>query len=254
MAIDVREWLEGMGLGHYAELFAENDIDLDVLPHLTEQDLKDLGMSIGHRRKLLAAIGTSGTEAQATPLISSGPETPLLAVAGMASAAEVVGERRQVTVLFADLSGFTRLTSEMDAEDTHALLNCYFEATDAVVKAYGGMIDKHIGDAVMAVFGAPVAHTNDPERAVRAALDIHKAVATLDPPLSAHIGIASGQVIASGTAAGPSETARVSPSTSTRASAATGPVPSSTLNVSVRLDSVTAKSSGSRSERGMAPA
>ncbi|MDP6707876.1 MAG: adenylate/guanylate cyclase domain-containing protein, partial [Alphaproteobacteria bacterium] len=108
-------------------------------------------------------------------------------------------ERRQITVLFADLSGFTRLTSELDAEETHALLNCFFAAVDQVVEHYGGSIDKHIGDAVMAVFGAPVAHTNDPERAVRAALDIHGAVAELEPPLDVHIGIASGQVVASGT-------------------------------------------------------
>ena len=109
------------------------------------------------------------------------------------------GERRQVTVLFADLSGFTRLSQELDAEDAHALLNRFFAVADAAIAEYGGHIDKHIGDNVMAVFGAPKAHGNDPERAVRAALDIHVAVARLDPPLGVHIGIAAGTVVASGT-------------------------------------------------------
>ncbi len=199
MMVNVEGWLKDLGLGQYAEAFAENDIDADVLSHLTEQDLKDLGLSIGHRRKILAAIAAVSTEARGTPTVSPESETPSVSVVGIASAAELPGERRQVTVLFADLTGFTKLTSELDAEETHALLNRYFEAADAVVKDYGGTIDKHIGDAVMAVFGTPVAHANDPERAVRAALDIHEAVAALEPPLSAHIGIASGQVIASGT-------------------------------------------------------
>lgn len=109
------------------------------------------------------------------------------------------GERRQVTVLFADLSGFTKLSQELDAEDTHALLNRFFAAADAAITEYGGHIDKHIGDNVMAVFGAPTAHSNDPERAVRAALDIHAAAARLDPPLGVHIGLAAGTVVASGT-------------------------------------------------------
>ncbi len=109
------------------------------------------------------------------------------------------GERRQVTVLFADLSGFTRLSQELDAEDAHALLNRFFAVADAVVGEYGGHIDKHIGDSVMALFGAPTAHTNDPERAVRAALDIHEAAGNLDPPLKVHVGIAAGTVVASGT-------------------------------------------------------
>jgi class 3 adenylate cyclase/tetratricopeptide (TPR) repeat protein len=109
------------------------------------------------------------------------------------------GERRQVTVLFGDLSGFTALSQGLDPEATHELLNRYFEAVDGVIRTYGGTIDKHIGDGIMAVFGAPVAHSDDPERAMRAALDVHAKLATLQPPLTAHIGIASGTVVASGT-------------------------------------------------------
>ena len=105
-------------------------------------------------------------------------------------------ERRQVTILFADLSGFTNLSAALPVEDVHHLIARFFEVVDDVVLEYGGHVDKHIGDAVMAVFGAPLAHDNDPERAVRAALDIHNKLlelsAELDVSLKAHIGIASG--------------------------------------------------------------
>ncbi len=102
-------------------------------------------------------------------------------------------------MLFADLSGFTALSSRLDPEEVHALLQRYFAVVDETVHAYGGSIDKHIGDAVMAVFGAPTTHTDDPERAVRTALEVHRRLADFTPPLTANIGIASGQVVASRT-------------------------------------------------------
>lgn len=108
------------------------------------------------------------------------------------------GDRREVTVLFADLSGFTALSQTLDPEAVHELLNRYFAVADKIIQSYGGHIDKHIGDGLMALFGAPVAHSNDPERGIRAALAIHSALADLEPPLSAHIGIACGTVVASG--------------------------------------------------------
>lgn len=113
------------------------------------------------------------------------------------------GERRPVTVLFADIVGFTEMSSRMDAEEIHRILGRFFEITDGLVARYGGSIDKHIGDNVMAVFGAPVAHGDDPARAVRTAIDIHKAMPGLTDELGiglqVHIGIASGQVVASDT-------------------------------------------------------
>jgi len=113
------------------------------------------------------------------------------------------GERRPVAVLFADLAGFTRLTSEADAEEVHRLLGRYFEIVDGIVVRAGGAVDKHIGDATMAVFGAPVAHGNDVERAVRAACEIHEAMAVLSAEvgrtLATHVGIASGEVVAAST-------------------------------------------------------
>ena len=114
-----------------------------------------------------------------------------------------VGERRQVSVLFADLAGYTRLASEVDAEEVHALLGRFFERADRTIEAFGGTIDKHIGDCVMAVFGAPLAHGNDPERAARAALALRDAMPALSREvgreIDVHIGVASGQVVASGT-------------------------------------------------------
>lgn len=123
-------------------------------------------------------------------------------IASADSEAPVFGELRQVTILFADIAGYTRITSEKDPEEIHGLLSSYFEHADSAVQSYGGRVDKHIGDAVMGVFGAPVAHDNDPERAVRAATDIHESMKKLSSDvgidLSVHIGIACGQVVASG--------------------------------------------------------
>ena len=113
------------------------------------------------------------------------------------------GERRQVGVLFADLAGYTALASELDAEEVHRLLDAFFQQIDRIVVEHGGHVDKHIGDCVMAVFGAPVAHGNDAARAVRAGLAIRDAMPALSSvigrPLAVHIGVAGGQVVASGT-------------------------------------------------------
>ena len=189
--MDVGAWLRGLGLEEYAEAFAENGIDAALLPELTNEDLKDLGVArLADRKRLLKAIAGI-SEGDGKGETQPSPSTPS------------EGERRQVTVLFADLSGFTQLSKELGAEETHVLLNRYFDAVDGIVEGYGGNIDKHMGDNVMAVFGAPVAHGNDPERAVRAACDIHQAMQALSQDagreLKVHIGIASGQVVASGT-------------------------------------------------------
>ncbi|MFZ5481201.1 MAG: adenylate/guanylate cyclase domain-containing protein [Myxococcota bacterium] len=113
------------------------------------------------------------------------------------------GERRRVAVLFADLAGYTRMTASLDPEDVHQLLGRYFEAVDGVVRDHGGHVDKHIGDAVMGVFGAPVAHGDDAERAARAACAIHAALEriseSLGRPLRAHVGVALGEVVAADT-------------------------------------------------------
>jgi len=190
---DVGAWLKALGFGQYCQTFADNDIDFETLRTITAEDLRELGIvSLGHRKKLLTAISD----------LSGGEQQPQLQPRVLSSILPE-GEHRQVTVLFADLSGFTRLSTELGAEATHMLLNHYFEAVDRIVEDYGGSVDKHIGDNVMAVFGAPAAHTDDPQRAVRTALEIHRAMGSIGEkagrPLQAHIGVASGQVVASST-------------------------------------------------------
>lgn len=182
MSDKVGRWLAERELGEYAPLFRENKIDLSILPELTVEDLKDMGITaVGDRRRILRAITAFRDETSAQASRTVHP----------------AAAKRQVTVMFVDLSGFTQLSREMDVEDAHSLLNTFFEATDAIIESYGGRIDKHIGDAVMAVFGVAASNSNDSERAARAALEIHAALPELDPPLTCHIGIASGQVIAS---------------------------------------------------------
>ena len=189
--MNVETWLAELGFEHYAAAFAENGVESSMLHELTNEDLKDLGVDrLVDRKTILKAIAR----------LSEGDDDP---TAETLAPTTVAGERRQVTVLFADIAGYTKLSSKLDAEEAHALLNRYFETVDAIVEGYGGAVDKHIGDNVMAVFGAPVAHTDDPERAVRAACDIHDAMKVLSNELGrdleTHIGIASGQVVASST-------------------------------------------------------
>ena len=198
--MNLAAWLHGLGLGQYEQAFRENDIDAEVLADLTADDLIGIGVtSVGHRRKLLAAIAALRVVTAPTSAPAPGAPSSTLTVASPLPQAE----RRQVTVLFADLAGYTKLADELDAEEVHALLGSFFDLADASVADHGGIVDKHIGDCVMAVFGAPMAYGNDPERCVRAALDIGRRVpmlaAELGRPIGVHIGIASGEVMASGT-------------------------------------------------------
>jgi class 3 adenylate cyclase/tetratricopeptide (TPR) repeat protein len=197
--VDIRAWLAELGLEQYAEAFIANHITASVLDQLTSDDLKELGIqSLGHRKALLAAIAARYGAALDSVAIVSSVAARLEPASRAASPTQ--GERRQVTVLFADLCGFTALSKTLDPEELHALIGRYTALVDGIVKSYGGTVDKHIGDAVMALFGAPIAHGDDPLRAARAALDIHAAMHDLgtdfDRVLQAHLGIASGEVIA----------------------------------------------------------
>src|SRR6056297_2591170 len=161
MTNSVTRWLADRDLGEYAELFHDNKIDLEILPHLSVEDLKDMGIAaVGDRRRIMRAIEALTDE---EPLPSRRPDP----------APEPTAAKRQVAVMFIDLSGFTRMTAGLDLEDTHAVLGRFFAAVDGVIEKFGGKIDKHIGDAVMAVFGGQVSSTNDNEKAARAALEIH---------------------------------------------------------------------------------
>ncbi|WP_050577770.1 adenylate/guanylate cyclase domain-containing protein [Sinorhizobium meliloti] len=186
--MDVASWLRTLGLEQYIGAFQNNAIDGDVLRDLTDQDLLNLGVSaLGHRKKLLDAI-----RRLSAPRGRDGGPTPRLD-----------SERRQVTVLFADIVGFTALSRQLDAEELHNLVDVFFQRVDPIVVAHGGYLNKHIGDCVMGVFGAPVAYGNDAVRAVHAALEIRDAVAEIAEihgcRLQVHSGVAAGQVVASTT-------------------------------------------------------
>ena len=183
--MDVGDWLRTLGLGQYAAAFRDNEIDAGVLPGLTAEDLKDLGVTlVGHRRRLLDAIAALGQEATTAPASASPPV-----------AAEA--ERRQLTVLFCDLAGSTELAGRLDPEDLRTIIAAYHQAVAAVLTGFGGFVAKYMGDGILAYFGYPEAHEEDAERAVRAGLAIVERVVRLglSEPLRVRIGIATGLVV-----------------------------------------------------------
>ena len=185
---EIAEWLEKLGMSEYAERFAENDIDASVLPHLTDQSLKELGVSLGHRLKILAAIRDLGGP---TP-VASEP-----AVAPAEPRPHDSAERRQVTVMFSDLVGSTALSARMDPEDLREVISAYQKCVAETVQRFGGFVAKYMGDGVLVYFGYPQAHEDDPEQAVRAGLALIEAVSALKSAVSlqTRVGIATGLVV-----------------------------------------------------------
>ena len=165
----IADWLEKLGLGQYAQTFAENEIDVSVLPHLTDQDLKDMGVPLGPRRKILAAISKNADAAQVTPEPTARAEQKR----------QDTAERRQVTVMFSDLVGSTALSARMDPEDLREVISAYQQCVAETVRRFGGFVAKYMGDGVLIYFGYPQAHEDDAERAVRAGLELVAAVSDL---------------------------------------------------------------------------
>jgi class 3 adenylate cyclase/tetratricopeptide (TPR) repeat protein len=197
-AMDVGVWLRGLGLGKYEEKFRDNAIDADLLPRLTGDHLKDIGVSaLGDRLRLLDAIATlAGAKPAVVPTPPPKPAPP--------KGLQVSAERRPITVMFCDLADSTSLASKLDAEDWRNLVNAYLDEASKAVTGFGGHVLKRLGDGLMALFGYPQAQENDAERAVRAALAIQRSLAELNsrnarfgaPELSARIGLESGPVVA----------------------------------------------------------
>ena len=193
---DLKQFLDALGLGQHFELLTRHDVDLEILPDLSDQDLAELGLSLGHRRKLMAAA----QRRTAAPLLAASPapeaERPR----------ENQAERRQVTVLFADLVGSTALAGRLDPEDLGRLVRQYQDACAGVIARFDGFLAKFMGDGVLAYFGFPQAHEDSAERAARAGLEIVEAVKRIgDGTLAARVGIATGlvvigEIIGSGTA------------------------------------------------------
>ena len=166
MAGDLKTWLEGLGLSQYAQTFIDNDVDFEVLPHLSDAEISELGLSLGHRNKLRRAIEELGESSADSPFPASGVPTQ-------------EAERRQLTVLFCDLVGSTELSAKLDPEDMREVLRVYQEACSKVIDRYEGYVAKFMGDGVYAYFGYPIAHEDDAERAVNAGLGIVEAVTLL---------------------------------------------------------------------------
>ncbi|WFU70102.1 adenylate/guanylate cyclase domain-containing protein [Bradyrhizobium sp. CB2312] len=178
----IAEWLEKLGLGQYAQRFAENDIDPSVLRDLTDHDLEKIGVSLGHRRKILRAIAELD---EVGPRAGPAPRT--------------AAEKRQLTVMFADLVGSTALSTRLDPEDLREIIGAYHRCCAEQIEKSGGFVARYMGDGVLAYFGYPRADEDDAERAVYAGLTLVAAVAGLavgpETRLRARVGIATGLVV-----------------------------------------------------------
>ena len=193
---DVGAWLDGLGLGRYAEAFAESDIGFDILADLTEADLVQLGVSLGDRRRLVRAIAALTRATPAEPPPSPQPAAtaevpPAPAPAPEPARASHDAERRQLTVMFCDMVGSTALSARLDPEDLHEVLRRYQESCAEVVARYEGHIGHYVGDGVLVYFGYPTAHEDDPVRAIRAGRDIVEAIKRLEDELD-DLGISVG--------------------------------------------------------------
>ena len=154
MTDNINSWLQNLGLEQYSAVFAEHDVDMEVLPDLDDNDLKELGITLGHRRRILKAIMS---------LQARGPEGE-------------DGERRQLTVLFCDLVGSTRLSVQFDPEDLRQIILEYQKCCEKVVHDFGGNVARYMGDGLLVYFGYPTAYEDAPERAIRAGTELIAAV------------------------------------------------------------------------------
>ena len=184
----IADWLKKLGMSEYASCFAENRIDFTVLPDLTDQDLKDIGVVLGDRRKILRAIASLKSTETAAPKLATDAEI---------ARPQDTAERRQVTVMFSDLVGSTALSARIDPEDLREVISAYQKCVAETVQRFGGFVAKYMGDGVLIYFGYPRAHEDDAERGVRTGLELIAAVTALkaSAPLQTRIGIATGVVV-----------------------------------------------------------
>src|SRR5262249_12973260 len=197
MADDIAAWLSGLGVGKYVETFRANDIDIRAARYLTEGDLRELGVSLGHRKILLAAIALLGVAAP--PSNSATVASLRVTTEAERSGQAEQAERRLLSVLFCDLVGSTALARRLDPEDMRALLRSYQDRVAGAITRYGGHVAQYLGDGVMAFFGWPTAFEDQAERAVRAGLEALEAVQTLGIVgglhVQARVGIATERVV-----------------------------------------------------------
>ncbi len=254
--IDVGGWLRGLGLGQYEAAFRDNAIDDTVLPNLTAEDLRDLGVGIvGHRRKMLDAISAlraSSANAPSPVLVSMPPPTP---VATETTTLKAAGERRHLTVMFCDFVDSTHIMTRLDAEEWRDLVGGYLDAASTAVREMGGQVAKKLGNGLIALFGYPVGQENDVERAAHAALVIQRSVTELNrkndatgkPALATRIAIDSGPVVIN--AAG--EIFGEAPNFAARAQALAEPSAVVTTRVRHQIPGLVAEERGSNELKGV---
>jgi class 3 adenylate cyclase/tetratricopeptide (TPR) repeat protein len=194
----IEDWLNGVGLGKYCKVFTENDVDLRALPHLNSDDLQALGVSLGHRKIMLAAI--AALRASEVPKVGEKPD-PMISGDGRrpTTSAELGPELRLISVLFCDMVESTDMSARFNAEDMHDLITLYQEGVANSIEQFGGYVAKFMGDGVLAYFGWPEAYEDHAERAIRAGLKAVERVSSLKTPagapLRSRVGIASGRVV-----------------------------------------------------------
>ena len=203
MSKEITKWLEKLGLDKYVDVFVENDVDLDTLPELNEDDLKELGLSLGHRRALQKAIASLTEDGQALFDLSSIPSSKSIPDTSFAAWERHPGERKPVTMLFADIAGSTALTEKLDAEEAHELLYSATQRMCEAIERCRGTVCKLMGDGVMAMFGAPMASEHHAVDACEAALNMQHAIgdhtsntkAKNVSGLRIRVGLHSGEVV-----------------------------------------------------------
>ena len=193
--MDVADWLRKLGLEQYEPAFRANDVDAQVLPRLTAEDLISIGVnSVGHRRRLLDAIAALAGPQSDQPLPG-----PVPGITGDGRVG-VQAERRQLTVILCDLVGSTPLSARLDPEDLRGIIGAYHRCVAEIVEGFGGFVARFMGDGVLVYFGYPQAHEDDAERATRCGLALVDRVPQLNKAeeLHARVGIAAGLVVVGG--------------------------------------------------------
>ncbi|MFL5286469.1 MAG: AAA family ATPase [Rhodopila sp.] len=197
--MDVAAWLRELGLDQYEAAFRANDVDAEVLPTLTVDDLKDLGIaSIGHRRRMLEAIAALRSQTSPVEPVAAVSPSPLVDPIGQTDVSETTAERRPLSVMFCDLVGSTALSARLDLEDLREVIRSYQARVAATIQPFNGFIARYVGDGVLIYFGWPQAHETDAERAVRAGLAVAAAISeapVANQTLQMRIGIATGLVV-----------------------------------------------------------
>lgn len=192
------DWLHSIGLDQYAQLFADNDVDLEVLRILTEEDLHQLGVSFGHRKRILKAVAEIDSRSAESAATSRPPTSPQASAnEALAGLSNTDAQRRHITVMFCDLVGSTELSQRLDPEDLRDVMRSYQATARQVVDRYKGYIAQYLGDGLMVYFGWPHAHGDEAKRALRSGLEIVDATRRLKGPeeLSVRVGIATGLVV-----------------------------------------------------------